>query len=83
MSYDLDEIGGISVIGMRVIAFFIGLALLLSGLIDFGVLGETEIIKAMSIGSTATLKFIFGVFLMVLAIIPEAVRMIIEVAIKR
>lgn len=68
---------------LRIIAFFVGLILLVSGLIDLGRLGGVEVVNVISVGGTAILKVIFGVFLMIAGINPDAIGMIIEVFIRR
>ena len=73
------DAGGI----LRIIAFLVGLGLLISGFIDLGRLGSLEVLNVLSTGGTALLKVIFGAFLMVLGISPESVGMIIEVIIRR
>lgn len=82
MSYDIEEIGSMVILAMRVIAFIVGLLLLVSGLIDFGRLGGMEILNVMSVGGTAFLKVIFGIFLMIAGIAPEAIGMIVKVIIR-
>jgi len=78
MSSDLDVTDF-----LRIIAFFVGLILLASGLIDLSRLGGVEIVNVISVGGTAILKIIFGVFLMIAGLNPDAVGMIIEVFINR
>jgi hypothetical protein len=68
---------------LRIIAFIVGLLLLLSGLVDLSSLGGVQIADAISIGGTAILQVIFGIFLMIAGINPDAVRMVIEVFIRR
>lgn len=82
MSYDTEDIGSMVILAMRVIAFIVGLLLLFSGLVDFGRLGGMEIANVMSVGGTAVLKFIFGIFLIVAGISPEAIGMIVKVVIR-
>jgi len=56
--------------------------LLASGLIDFSRLGGIEVASVLSVGGTAFLKVILGVFLMIAGINPDAVGMIIKVFIR-
>lgn len=67
---------------LRIIAFIVGLFSFVSGLIDLGMLSSLEVFIGVSTAGTALLKIIFGVFLMVLGIIPEAVGMVIRVIIR-
>jgi len=68
---------------LRIIAFFAGLVLLISGFADLGRLGGLEVLTALSMGGTAFLKIIFGAFLMLAGLSPESVGMIINVFIRR
>lgn len=67
---------------LRIIAFFVGLGLLISGFIDLGRLSSVEVLTVLSIGGTALLKIIVGAFLMLAGISPNSVRMIIKVLIR-
>jgi len=67
---------------LRIIAFFVGLILLASGLIDLGGLGGVDVVNVISVSGTAILKVIFGVFLMIAGINPDAIGMIIKVFIR-
>jgi hypothetical protein len=62
---------------LRVLAFIIGIALLVSGFADFGGLGR-DVLAAFSLGPIAVVKIIVGVILMILAIAPSAVGVIIH-----
>lgn len=68
---------------LRIIIFFVGLILLVSGFADFGRLGGLEVLAALSIGGTAFLKVIIGVFLMLAGLSPKSVEMIIKAIIRR
>ena len=67
---------------LRLIAFFFGLALFISGLMDLGNLGNVELLNVFSVGGTALLKIVFGAFFMLAGISPESVGMIIKVFIR-
>ncbi len=68
---------------LRVIIFFVGLILLISGFADFGRLGGLDALTALSTGGTAFLKVIIGAFLMLAGLSPKSVEMIIKAIIRR
>lgn len=76
---DVDDI-------LRIGAFIVGLVLLVSGLTDLSRLGGMDIaniINILSSSGTAILKLIFGVFLIIAGLNPDAVKMIVEVFIGK
>lgn len=62
---------------LRIIAFFVGLLLLISGFADFAAIGGSDVVAALSTGPIALIKVIVGVILMILAINPDAIAVII------
>jgi hypothetical protein len=45
---------------LRIIAFFVGLLLLISGFADFGAIGGSDILAAFSTGPIALIKILVG-----------------------
>jgi len=68
---------------LRIFAFIAGIILLFSGFADLGRATEFEVLSALSTGSTGLLKIIFGAFLMIAGVNPDAVKMAIKVFIRR
>ena len=66
------------VLGFRIISFFVGLSLLLSGVGDFSAVLGMDIGSALSVAGIAFVKILIGVFLMALGVNPERVWMSIE-----
>jgi hypothetical protein len=79
---DIEEIGTAILVFLRVLAFIIGVALLVSGFADFGGLGNSDFVVALSSGPIAFVKIVVGVILIILAIVPAAIGVIIQWIIK-
>jgi len=69
-------------IGLRVAAFIIGVALLISGLADFGGLGSSDILIVLSSGPIAIIKIVVGVILTLATIEPNIIAVIIQWVIR-
>lgn len=68
---------------MRFAACAFGLAILLWGVIDLGTLIGTEFFTSLGIFGTGFIKMVFGTFLVLAGINPDAVTMVIEVIFRR
>lgn len=79
---DIEEIGTGILISLRVLAFVIGVAFLISGFADFGSVGSSDVLLALSSGPIATVKIVVGIVLMILAIAPAALSVIIQWFVK-
>ena len=75
---DIEDVGTAVVISFRIGAFIIGVALLVSGFADFGVLGSSNILAGLSSGPIAIAKIVVGVILMLAAIEPGIIAVIIQ-----
>lgn len=75
---DMEDVGSAIVIGLRVAAFIIGIALLISGFADFGGLGHSDIFAGLSSGPIAIIKIVVGVILILAAIEPNIISVIIR-----
>ena len=73
----LDEESAV-ILAMRVIAFCIGAALLISGVIDLANATQQQIFPSISTGATGFVKTLVGLILMALGIEPGILRIIIE-----
>jgi len=58
---------------LRIIAFIIGVLLLISGFADFAGIGGSDIVAAFSRGPIALVKIFVGLVLIILAINPDAI----------
>ncbi len=79
---DIEEVGTAILILLRILAFIIGVALLVSGFADFGGLGNSDFVLALSSGPIALVKIVVGVILMILAVAPGAIAVIIQWIVK-
>ena len=61
----------------RGIAFFVGLVLL-SGFADFGAIGGSDILSALSLGPLAMLKIPVGLVLILAGIEPQIIAVVIQ-----
>jgi hypothetical protein len=67
------DAGATVILGMRFIAFAVGLILLASGFAQLGVLGSSDIAAQLSAGPNGLLKVFVGIVLIVAGIYPEAI----------
>ena len=56
---DVDEVGAAAMIILRVVAFIVGVALLISGIVDFGSIGS-DITIGLSMEGLRLLKFLWA-----------------------
>jgi hypothetical protein len=68
---------------LRILAFVIGFFVFIWGLADYGSIAGSVAITGLSLAATGSLKVIVGLFLMIAGINPDAVRMIVNVIIRR
>jgi hypothetical protein len=78
MSDNIEDILGTVWFVMRLIAFFSGLWLVFTGFGEIGTLGSLQLLQAMSTGSMASIKIVVGVIFVILAIVPSAIKAVIE-----
>ena len=64
---------------LRMGAFLLGAFAFVSGLSDLGTFGDAGLFSWLSIGGSATLKIVAGLFLMVLALNPKGVSAILKI----
>jgi hypothetical protein len=82
VGYDTEEILAMIWFGMRVIAFAVGLVLILAGLGSLGTLGELELLQAISTGLTAPILVVVGIILVILGIYPQGIKAIINIVFR-
>ena len=75
---EIEDVGSAIVISFRIVAFIIGVALLISGFADFGGLGSSNILIGLSSGPIALVKIAVGVILTLAAIEPSVIAVIIQ-----
>jgi hypothetical protein len=68
---------------LRIIAFFVGLVVFVSGLSDFSQVLGSDVAIALSLTGTGFLKVVFGAFFMLAGINPDAVVMVINVILRK
>jgi len=73
-----DEDGEAIVLAFRLVVFIVGVALLLSGLADFGRIGSNDVLTLLSLGPKSVLEVIVGLILTLTAINPEIIKVIIQ-----
>lgn len=74
---DIEDVGTAVLVGLRLGAFIIGVALLISGFADLGGL-SSNMLAALSSGPIAIVKIVVGVILVIAAIEPAAITVIIH-----
>lgn len=62
----------------RIIAFIIGVALLISGFADLGGIGGSDFLAGLSTGPIAIVKIIVGLILMLAGIEPRIIAVIVH-----
>ena len=74
---DFDEESA-AVLAMRVIAFCIGVALLVSGIIDLASATQQQVFLGISTGAIGFVKVLVGLILIALGIEPEIIGIFIQ-----
>jgi hypothetical protein len=75
---DAEDVVAAIIMSFRVIAFFVGLYFLLSGFADFGAIGGSDILSALSLGPLAMLKIPVGLVLILAGIEPQIIAVAIQ-----
>lgn len=78
---DIEDIGIAVIIVLRVAAFIVGIAMLVSGIAEFGSIGS-DITIGLSAGGLAVIKVFVGLVLMLAGIAPEIIAVTINWIIK-
>lgn len=74
---NIEDVGIAVIIVLRIVAFIVGVGLLISGIADFGTIGS-DITIGLSVGGFAVVKVTVGLVLMLAAIDPEIIAVTIK-----